>query len=854
MNPPGHGDQGAEGMDCVPSAFLTALPPASTDDCRSPSPRPQPWHDAGMIRTTRSALIATLALMVGATVQAAQPTLELVMSDPLWIGAKPEKAYWADDSQSLLYSRQVAHCQEKTLHQLWPSDGLERLVPDDEVGSVDARGGVFTLDGGRKAWSRGGDLFVKDLASGRRSQLTRTAESESSPQWLLDGRLAYQRGGRFLARDLGSGLEEELAELRFEQEPGEPKDEDFLTKQNRRLLGHLQDRRDTRDDRRLRRGEQRAADPTRSPAPWFLGKENERRGAALSPTGRHLLVTVAKKKRDEGRRDRMPVWVTEDGYVGERRVRAKVGTRERAADRLVLLDLAAGTRMEVELDDLPGRRDDPLRELREAKKAREGGDEGEDRPPREKAKRKGVTEETKPRSVNVRSVSWAPDGSRALVQLRANDNKDRWFVAIEARSGSVTPVDRLHDPAWINWRFSEAGWLPDARRLWFLSERSGWSQLSLHDLDTGQTRALTSGRQVVSRVHATRDGSRLLFCATPHHPSIREVFAVDVASGKVEQLSRLGGMNTFVLSPDERQLLIVHSEATRPPELWLQDAVEDATPRPLTDSRSETFRSIDWTAPRQVAIESSHGAGRIHSRLYLPDGPAPTGGWPAVMFIHGSGYLQNAHQGWSQYDREFMFHSLLVDRGFVVLDMDWRGSAGYGRDWRTAIYRNMGGPELEDLRDGVDWLVANAGVDRESIGCYGGSYGGCLTFMALFREPDLFAAGAALRPVTDWAHYNHGYTSNVLNTPELDPEAYRRSSPIEHAAGLSKPLLICAPMLDNNVLFLDTVRLVQRLIELGKTEFFETAIYPVESHGFKNPSSWLDEYSRILALFETHLR
>ena len=313
-------------------------------------------------------------------------------------------------------------------------------------------------------------------------------------------------------------------------------------------------------------------------------------------------------------------------------------------------------------------------------------------------------------------------------------------------------------------------------------------------------------------------------------------------------------MNSFVSSPDERQLLIVHSEATRPPELWLQDAVEGAIGRPLTDSRSATFRSIDWTAPLSVAIESSQGAGRIHSRLYLPDGPAPPGGWPAVMFIHGAGYLQNAHQGWSQYDREFMFHSVLVERGFVVLDMDWRGSAGYGRDWRTAIYRNMGGPELEDLRDGVDWLVANAGVDRESVGCYGGSYGGFLTFMALFREPDLFAAGAALRPVTDWAHYNHGYTSNILNTPELDPEAYRRSSPIEHAAGLSKPLLICAPMLDDNVLFLDTVRLVQRLIELGKGEFFETAIYPVESHGFKNPSSWLDEYGRILALFETHLR
>ena len=242
----------------------------------------------------------------------------------------------------------------------------------------------------------------------------------------------------------------------------------------------------------------------------------------------------------------------------------------------------------------------------------------------------------------------------------------------------------------------------------------------------------------------------------------------------------------------------------------------------------------------------------IHARLYLPSEDA-AGPRPAVVFVHGAGYLQNAHQGWSSYFREFMFHTLLTRRGYVVLDMDFRASAGYGRDWRTAIYRQMGTPELEDLADGIDYLVAEHDVDRERIGVYGGSYGGFVTFMAMFRRPELFAAGAALRPVTDWAHYNHGYTSNILNTPELDPEAYERSSPIEFAEGLRKPLLICTGMLDDNVLFQDSVRLVQRLIELGK-EDWELAVYPAEAHGFVEPSSWLDEYRRVLKLFETHLR
>jgi dipeptidyl aminopeptidase/acylaminoacyl peptidase len=125
--------------------------------------------------------------------------------------------------------------------------------------------------------------------------------------------------------------------------------------------------------------------------------------------------------------------------------------------------------------------------------------------------------------------------------------------------------------------------------------------------------------------------------------------------------------------------------------------------------------------------------------------------------------------------------------------------------------------------------------------------------MALFRKPDLFAAGAALRPVTDWSAYSDDYTGAILNTPEIDPEAYERSSPIEFAAGLRKPLLICHGMVDDNVFFQDSVRLVQRLIELGK-ENFEIAPFPVESHAFKRPSSWLDEYRRIYKLLSANLR
>jgi len=225
----------------------------------------------------------------------------------------------------------------------------------------------------------------------------------------------------------------------------------------------------------------------------------------------------------------------------------------------------------------------------------------------------------------------------------------------------------------------------------------------------------------------------------------------------------------------------------------------------------------------------------------------------ALSAVHGAGYTQNVHEQFPYYFREQMFHNLLNEKGFVVLDMDYRASEGYGRDWRTAIYRQMGTPELEDLVDGVHWLEKNYSVDANRVGLYGGSYGGFMTLMAMFRAPDVFKAGGALRPVTDWTQYNHEYTSNILNDPAIDPIAYERSSPIEFADGLKGHLLIAHGMIDDNVLFEDSARLYQKLVELHKDDF-EIAPYPMERHGFVHADSWLDEYKRIDKLFESTLK
>ncbi|MCZ6506948.1 MAG: prolyl oligopeptidase family serine peptidase, partial [Acidobacteria bacterium] len=583
--------------------------------------------------------------------------------------------------------------------------------------------------------------------------------------------------------------------------------------------------------------------------------------------GRWLLLGTLPAERNLGERTPMPVWVTESGDVETRDVRVKVGSADPVGEALVLLDLEQHVQHELDLAVLPGIDEDPLAELRAAAAARdaEGSEAAETVPapePKRKRRRKAKTasqdEETpepEPRPVRLLDARWSRDGAHLALLLRSLDNKDRWLATVDFESTALRPLHHLHDPAWINWRYNDFGWLLDDKTLYYLSEEGGYSGLYTMSPAGGPPTRLAGGAFAVSQPQLTHDGQAIYYRANAEQPGVYEIYRVDLHEGESQRVTTLGGMNSAELSHDGQHLLIEHSTTLLPPELYVQRAVAGATATRATTTTSEAFLAVDWTEPSIVEIPSTHAERGIYSRLYLPPAGAGAPGTqrPAVMFIHGAGYLQNAPHGWSGYFREFMFHTLLSRRGYVFIDMDYRASAGYGRDWRTAIYRRMGTPELEDLQDGVTWLVSEHGVDPERIGVYGGSYGGFMVMMALFKDPALFAAGAALRPVTDWAHYNHGYTSNILNTPEIDPEAYARSSPIEFAGGLEKPLLICAPMLDDNVFFQDTVRLVQRLIELEKTDF-ETALFPVEPHGFREPSSWLNEYRRIYDLFERYVR
>ncbi|MDM7860761.1 prolyl oligopeptidase family serine peptidase [Alteromonas sp. ASW11-36] len=774
-------------------------------------------------------------------------TLEQIMADPDWLGRQPEAPSWSLNGEHLVYERKRVGSHLRDFYLASPGvSGNGEKVALAQLHQVDRSQQVSNANNDLTAWVFDSNIFLYDHSSGVLRQLTKDSDYPRNLTFLSDERLAYQVGNSFIAIDPSNGMREELVKWQYASKPQAVRPPaDFIAQEQQELIEYVALQRRQRQEQADYDAQLQAQNNGITAAPFYLTEGHRNVQVALSPNAQYVIVVSTEDTPSRSESDIMPNYIQENGRIAAEEVRRRVSDAKPITHKLWLLDLAQNTVSELSLNQLPGYNDDVLAAVKRENAAARGEDYQVNRLPRAI----GILQSWYGHS----AIQWHTSGEHVAIMLEAWDNKDRWIVTVDFDQQRLVTQHRLSDEAWINYAFNQFGWLPESPSLYYLSEQSGYSHLYVKPVD-GKERALTQGRFEVDDITISRDEQWAYFKANVKHPGIYEIYRAPLSGGEIQALTDLNGMTDYSLSPDHTTLLLTHSTLTMPPELYTSVISDDAMTQPvkITSTVSDEFLSMPWVAPSIVPVESSHSDAPIYSRVYLPTNVDESEPRRAVIFNHGAGYLQNAHMGWSGYFREFMFHSMLVQQGYVVMDMDYRASKGYGRDWRTAIYRQMGTPETQDLVDGVEWLVANANVDRNRVGTYGGSYGGFMTFMALFTEPDLFQAGAALRPVSDWAHYNHPYTSNILNTPDVDPIAYRRSSPIYFAEGLSKPLLMNAPMIDDNVFFVDVVRLVQRLIELEK-ENFETAIYPVEPHGFVQPSSWLDEYRRIYKLFEQHL-
>ncbi|HEU5291466.1 MAG TPA: prolyl oligopeptidase family serine peptidase [Cyclobacteriaceae bacterium] len=774
-------------------------------------------------------LLVLFTSLTGYSQTLGELTVEKIMRDPKWIGVAPSNLNWSPDGKTLYFNWNPVNAPSDSLYKITLVNRTPQKVSRKERLGLPSQGTYNKLYS-KLVYEKNGDIFLLDVIANKVTQVTNTVGRESAPQFSGDERkIIYAYDQNLYSWEIGTGNVAQLTDFRKGKKASTPAgtDQDKWMKQDQ--LTYMQIVRERYNKQETTRKNQKADQPKRPKEIYIDDKSVDQ--PRLSPDGNY--VTFRLSKSANAKSTIVPNYVTSSGFTEDIPARTKVGAPLTATE-LFVYDIARDTVLQVKTDDVPGITDVPAYRKAYPEKS-SGKDEKKDKKPQ-------------PRPVTFSGIVWSDDGKSAAIQLRAVDNKDRWIMLLDVTTQKLTLADRQHDDAWVGGPGSfSLGWLSNSQ-LWFVSEETGYSHINVYDVATKSRKALTSGKYEVQQTELARSKKYFYIITNEAHPGEKQFYRLPVQGGKAERITTMTGAHEVEISPDEKTIAFRFSYSNKPWELFVMENKVGAQAQQITNSLTAEFKSYNWRDPVVTTVKARDGAD-IYTRIFKPANPNGA----AVIFVHGAGYLQNAHKWWSSYFREYMFHNLLTDKGYTVLDMDYRASAGYGRDWRTGIYQFMGGKDLTDNVDGAAYLIKEHGIDPKRIGIYGGSYGGFITLMGLFTTPDVFAAGAALRPVTDWAHYNHGYTANILNTPVMDSLAYFKSSPIYHADGLKGALLICHGMVDVNVHFQDAVRLSQRLIELGKDNW-ELAAYPMEDHGFVEPSSWTDEYKRILKLFEENLK
>ncbi len=756
-------------------------------------------------------------------------TVEKIMRHPKWIGIAPNNVFWSPDSKTVNFYWNPESAQSDSLYSITLRNPVPHKLTVEERRNLPARYGCYNRDNTKMTYEKHGDIFLYDVPSGKVSQITQTVAKEYGPYFSGDGkRVIFTIGHDAYSWDLEGGKFAQITQFqKGSRKSDDSSEQEKWLKEDQLAHFEVLKERTTRHELKKKN---KQAEQFKKPKVIYLNHKALDM-VQVSPDGQFVLYEVSKSANPK--KTIVPNYVTVSGYTEDIPSRTKVG-EALVSNELFIYDIARDTVLRVATENIPGINDVPEYE--------------KDYPNKRSTK-------TEPRPINFSAISWSDDGKYCAVVIRSLDFKDCWIMLLDPHTQTLSLLDRQHDDAWVGGpttkgfgEVSPIGWLNDNKRIWFTSEETGYSHLYTIDVTSKKKEALTQGNYEVQQVKVSKSKNYFYIITNEVHPGEKHLYRLPVGGGKAERLTTATGAHEVEISPDEKTIAFRYSYSNKPWELFIMDNKPGAKPKQITNSLTEEFKSYPWREPEIITFKARDSAS-VYARLYRPEQPNGA----AVIFVHGAGYLQNAHKWWSNYYKEYMFHNLLADKGYTIIDIDYRASAGYGRDWRTGIYRNMGGKDLTDNLDAAKLLVDEYGIDPGRIGIYGGSYGGFITLMAMFTAPDVFAAGAALRPVTDWAHYNHEYTGCILNVPYRDSLAYAKSSPIYYADGLKGALLICHGMVDTNVHFQDVVRLSQRLIELGK-ENWELAVYPMEDHGFAEPSSWTDEYKRILKLFEENLK
>jgi dipeptidyl aminopeptidase/acylaminoacyl peptidase len=756
--------------------------------------------------------------------------LEEIMKGESFIGNQPTYGRWSPDGKKVYFEwnpkdelGNSTYYWQKVMTQPAVADPKEAVFSKLDFKRKPSSDVVFYLDKGA--------LYLYTISSKSNKKLIQQSTPISNIELANEsGIVFFEQNNNLFKYNTKEGTILQITNFTKGVKKGKtPEKESFLKDQQKELFQFIKDK-EARKQRNLAKSKAVKSDFAKE---FFYGDDNLF-GLKVNPNGKFATFSLVEDRKTK--KEKMEVFITDDGYNQIPETKDKVSVDNFVKTKFGIYSVAKDSVYYVNFSTLSHIQDTP--------KYYEEYD---------KLKNKAKED----RLIMAQEPVYNEDGSLAIVEIRSQDNKDRWLVSLNLENGTFQEIEQQHDEAWIggpgipSYAFSSGtiGFLADNETIYFQSEASGYSHLYTLNLKSKKKTQLTKGNWEVRDVTLSKDKKVFYLTTNTTHPGNRNFYKLAVADGVLQPILTKDGAHEVVISPDEKTLLVRYSYKNKPWDFYIAENKKNSTLTQISSSTSEKFNSYKWRESEVITFKAQDGT-PVNARLYTPK--TENSNKAAIIFVHGAGYLQNAHNYWSTYFREYMFHNLLTDLGYTVLDIDYRGSDGYGRDFRTGIYRFMGGKDLSDQIDGKKYLVDKYGIDADRVGIYGGSYGGFITLMGMLTTPGEFKSGAALRSVTDWAHYNHGYTGNILNFPETDPEAYKKSSPIYYADNLKGNLVMLHGMVDDNVEYKDIVRLSQRFIELEKKNW-TLASFPVEAHGFKETYSWIDEYSRILNLFNSTL-
>ena len=439
----------------------------------------------------------------------------------------------------------------------------------------------------------------------------------------------------------------------------------------------------------------------------------------------------------------------------------------------------------------------------------------------------------------IARAGWTPDAKHVWAVRTNRVQNQMEFLVFDPASGKSSIAYREEDPYWINVE-GDPVFLPDSGGFLWTSERDGHRHLYRYSTAGGKPMQLTHGAWEVTAISCvdTAHGNVYYVTGQPAPVDRRlERISYKNSGDSPRAIAQAGGSHRISMGPGCEYFLDAHSDASSPPETTLHSA---------DGAQLSVFRPADRAAldnyeiqPAEIVSFQATDGVRFYARLIKPAGFDPTKKYPVLVNVYGGPHAQDVRNSWEGMNLDQVY----AHQGYVVWQMDNRGTSGRGHAFETPVFHHLGDVELADQRAGIDYLLSLGFADKDRIGVRGWSYGGFMTANMLLRAPDLFHAGFAGAPVTNWRNYDTIYTERYMGLPAENVDGYRSTALTQYAAQLRGRLMIAHNMEDDNVLFQNSLQLIDALETAGKQ--FEFLLYPQKTHGVGGPAARQMERAEI---------